>query len=1607
MADKTKKPTGLKLTRKNDTFTASWKIADKDYGDGQAMQVRKGSGKWSPVSIGKKDKAKGFTVSRGDYYPNTKTVKGKTTNKPKLGSVSFRVRGNRKEYTTRKKVNGRTKDVQINPDVSDWSTKTFTVRKPNNPSISVSTGTWPTSTFSWSVKDSASDEKVYTRMKIDSVLLCDSNISKGKDVDWTKNINGMTIRVNGVSQTRTKYNGTSASASGTLTIQEDSGALQNGHSYTRWVRVIAQGPAGDSAPKYQKHVYADPNKAKIDSVALTPKTNGFRAQVKFSSPFGNSRPIKNVDVQWAVDTPAADLACPSGATWTTGKTVIVSDASGGAAFDIDQTIPENECLWFRVNTNWDDATTYGDPFYKAAGALTAPTITDITPNATNHTVTVTATNNASAIPDSFMVVRYYDEEEPDGFDIAVIPHGSTTATGVQCPSWETTPKFGVYAAVGDYSIIERDDGVDQYDVDAQMISQIQTQGGSVPEAPENVSLSATAIPGTIRVQWDWPWDEADSAELSWADHEDAWESTEGPETYTITKLHAAAWNISGLETGQTWYVRVRLIANNGDAVTYGAYSDTKTIDLSSAPLAPVITLTDHVIAEDGEVTASWSYSTTDGTAQAFAEVALVTYENGEPVYEPIAQTQTAQYITMNQETFDWQTGETYLFAVRVISASGRSSDAWSDPESLTIAEPPTCEITDTSLVEEEIEINPTTYTGDLLSFETESEETATALTIPLTPIQSLNGYDSPWVGGAGKNKLPFPYYETTKTENGVTFTVSSDGTVTVNGTATATTSLYVASNMPNTFGGMILNGSPSGSTAATCAIAVQYWNGGSFSSSAFELGNGLTLEQSDNIYILVRVQSGATINNKVFKPMIRLASETDATYAPYSNICPISGWDEVNVWDDPKYGGTIEWNQLAESGADTSTHYAETWASTIEKQEGTITVTTTRDYNEMGFNFVETDVLIVSGHKYYVAVNVESAPSGTVSILFNLASNWTSFALTSLSFTGTKTYSVVLTTSGDGISGQNQRLMIRASKGSVIPTGSKLIVSKAMWVDLTEMFGAGNEPTAEEFEELFPKTYYPYNTGEETNVSAVNGGEYRHVSVNLSDTAGTVYGGTLDVVSGALTVTHGYVDLGTLTWAKYTGVNSAFRTSVSDIKIYNVNETPVLLSSQYTVGIPANTQSNVLATLPNCTMTTHSGYALLFIRDDRYSDAASFKTAMNGVQLVYELATPQTYQLTPTQIMTLIGDNNVWSDAGEITLTIAEAAETVMALKDMPLTITVTGAQETQETQVAIERAAAYHVDRPDETDFNGFEGETVALATQVGDETFSFDVEDLIGRLDDGALYRIIATVQDGFGQAATDTVDFTVIWTEQATEPTAEVEMHGTAAYLTPIANEEGNPDDVCDIYRLSVDRPQLIYEGATFGETYVDPYPTIGEFGGHRFVTRTANGDYIMDDPETGDSLAWYDTGENEDDNLAVRYNIIDFDRGQAFLTYNADISGSWRKDFKETQYLGGSVQGDWNKAVSRTAQVNVTAVADNEQDLIQTMRRLADHTGLCHVRTKDGSSYPADVEVSESYNYASGVKTYEYQLTITRVDPEELDGMTLAEWNEIHDTGENTQ
>ena len=337
---------------------------------------------------------------------------------------------------------------------------------------------------------------------------------------------------------------------------------------------------------------------------------------------------------------------------------------------------------------------------------------------------------------------------------------------------------------------------------------------------------------------------------------------------------------------------------------------------------------------------------------------------------------------------------------------------------------------------------------------------------------------------------------------------------------------------------------------------------------------------------------------------------------------------------------------------------------------------------------------------------------------------------------------------------------------------------------------------------------------------------------------------------------------------------------------------------------------------------------------------------------------------------------------------------TVLSLTAMPLTVTVDGAGDDGITTVAVERAQDYSITRPDDTIFHGYEGETIALVSRRGEGSVTIGLTDLIGVFDDEAHYRIVATVQDELGQSATDTLDFEVHWSHQAIVPKASVviDENSYIAVITPIAPTGVGQGDTYEIYRLSADKPELIVQGAAWGTAYVDPYPTVGSFGGHRVVLRTVDGDSIT----ASNQMAWIDLGEEDSDILDVESTIIDFPGGQAILDYNIRLSNSWKKDFQETQYLGGTIQGDWNPAVSRATKVDGIVIIEDDPTQIQVFRKLATYAGICHVRTPEGSSFAADVQVTETASYEDGGQTASFSLSITRVDPEGLDGVPWSDW-----------
>lgn len=1029
---KTKRPSGVSITRDGAGFITKWKITDEDYGDGQIFQYydKLKKSHWVSMDLWSKAVSKKITIDTSKYYPNTKK---------KLTFFRARIRGNRAAYSV---TNTKTKKTtRYDPTVSDWADKTYEILPPGKPGLTATLSSTLSNVtdFKWILATSRSSRMWCSDLVYETILVKDSS-GNGEGQNWKASQLGWETNTVGADSHKE--------------IREDLLLLADA-SYTRWFRIKARGPAGDSGWRYASHVYAKPYQAKNISATLTnTNTGGYMCRVEWEATRDAAHPIDKVTIEYAFAYPTAGMNCPTDAGWKQADVVADTAGNDAASFSIGSTVDEDQCLFVRVNTmhDRDNNTTTGVPTLVTGGPLKDPTGLVVTLDSETRLARVEAQND-SQNPDAYIAVVYSTSDDPDGYVCGIIPRedGYTTVKVPEAVAGQEVT-FGVYTVVGEYEEISRADEATRFAID-EIVRSANTvrSGGDIPLAP-SVSLSMTDTPGTIRVVWNWSWRSATAAELSWADHADAWESTAGPTTYIVNNIHAAAWNISGLAVGKRWYVRIRLTSGSGDGKTYGAYSDIVSIDLSSAPTIPVLTLSDAVITEGGAVTATWSYSSTDGSQQAFAEIAEVLEDNGETLYVPIASTQSAMHLTINAEEVGWQSGESHALVVRVVSESGRQSDGWSDSVVVSIADPLTIAITQTSLQ--------------------------------------------------------------------------------------------------------------------------------------------------------------------------------------------------------------------------------------------------------------------------------------------------------------------------------------------------------------------------------------------------------------------------------------------------------------------------------------------------------------------------------------------------------------------EITVTEDEAERTVTALTVMPLTITVTGAGAGGTTSVIIERADAYQVDRPDETMFRGYEGETIAYLTYSGEGQATIDLDDLVGSLDDEATYRIIATVQDGLGQSAEVTQEFEVHWAHQAVMPTATVviDEQNYVALITPSAEDSGE-GDTCDIYRLSVDKPELIYPDAEFGTTYVDPYPATGEFGGHRIVYKTVNGDYITEDNQ----LAWVDLREAEGDNIDTDYTIIDFGSGRILINRNLDISNSWSKDFEETQYLGGAVQGDWNPAVRRSASVATVAVSILDQETIQAMRRLAMYAGICHVRTSDGSSYAANVDVSDKYEHGNGRNVIAYDLDINRVDPESYDGMTLEDWSATHGGG----
>ena len=182
-------------------------------------------------------------------------------------------------------------------------------------------------------------------------------------------------------------------------------------------------------------------------------------------------------------------------------------------------------------------------------------------------------------------------------------------------------------------------------------------------------------------------------------------------------------------------------------------------------------------------------------------------------------------------------------------------------------------------------VHEETFTGSELTIENALALPARSLKTTINAMQDLHGYDHPWAGGAGKNKLNY---------SAESFSVDKNRTETLLGTFTCTESVAITASW---YQSVALSDSERNTITVTNQATGTVYYATNFTEKALAQGyheSPIGYNQPDNkipagTYNVKMWSQGISDNYTLTQPMIRLSSDTDTTWKPYSNICPISG----------------------------------------------------------------------------------------------------------------------------------------------------------------------------------------------------------------------------------------------------------------------------------------------------------------------------------------------------------------------------------------------------------------------------------------------------------------------------------------------------------------------------------------------------------------------------------------------------------------------------------------------------------------------------------------------------------------------------------------------
>ena len=540
----------------------------------------------------------------------------------------------------------------------------------------------------------------------------------------------------------------------------------------------------------------------------------------------------------------------------------------------------------------------------------------------------------------------------------------------------------------------------------------------------------------------------------------------------------------------------------------------------------------------------------------------------------------------------------------------------------------------------------------------------------------------------GKNLLPYPYSSgTTLSTNGIDFTANADGSLKVKGTASANADFYfvgaygeyVDAHIPS--GSYILSMSRKGGTVTTNARIYPIENGGSTVYATENTPLNVTIDSTNTYRIFMRIMSGAVMD-ATYYPMVRPAEIASPVYVPYKGFeVTRTGKNLIDLANIQGSGGSVSAQITLPQGTYYTYQFTRNMSHNMYWQYlldgNAITMTTTGDeyakidYSSGSYNRGKNKITLYQKCTVRLTVGQNSnTASYPVDVMLTMdATGYSDFPTTGDTsvykasmyepYQGTQFFNLDYNMWDEqwevgGINdstGENQADSNRIRSKNYIPCSPSTAYYYSSPASASIFFyssshGFISKVTMASGSLTTPANAYYMRFYEATAYGTTYNND---ITFNYSNPSQVGYGGTLEVETGVLTVTYLAVDLGSLTWT-YDSSNLRFYAPMTGVWTgWSTRRVPCFSSAYKTL-----TNGEAFADVKNgdAYLGPLNSQWCVFVHDERYTDATTFKSAVTGVTFVYLANASRTYQLTPTQVTALLGQNNIWTDSqGTINVT--------------------------------------------------------------------------------------------------------------------------------------------------------------------------------------------------------------------------------------------------------------------------------------------------------------------------------------------------------------------